>query len=101
LCFNGRSLDFKIAPAHGLYSSRIAYQGLSSVVQLEPWIKMAQSLSVSYLEALISTLPADWLDGNLASKALQLSQGLLLRAQQLPRLLELTLDCLDAPQKLA
>jgi hypothetical protein len=101
LCFNGRSLDFKIAPTHGLYSSRIAYQGLSSVAQLQPWIKMAQSLSAACLEALIRTLPADWLEGYLASKALQLSEGLLLRAQQLPRILELTLDCLATPQTLA
>lgn len=97
LCFNGRSLDFKIAPAHGLYASRIAYRGLTSLAQLEPWIEMAQSLSPSYLEDLVKSLPADWIDGGFADCAPQLCHGLLRRAMQLPRLLELTLECLATP----
>jgi hypothetical protein len=97
LCFNGRSLDFKIAPAHGLYSSRIAYRGLSSVAQLEPWIQLAQSLSQSFLQALVKALPEDWLDLDFAATIPQLCDALLQRAIQLPRLLELTLDCLSSP----
>lgn len=100
LCFNGRSLDFKIAPAHGLYSSRIAYRGLSSLAQLEPWIKLAQSLSQSSLQALVKTLPMDWLGSDFAAKVPQLCDALVKRAMQLPRLLELTLECLASPSSL-
>ena len=97
LCFNGRSLDFKVAPRHGLYANRIPYRGLSSVSQLQPWIEMAQSLTLTHLEDLVSALPEDWLDGEYESLVAQVCQGLMLRAKQLPRILELTLEFLAAP----
>ncbi len=100
LCFNGRSLDFKVAPAHGLYPNRIPYRGLSSVSQLQPWIDLAQSLTLSHLEDLVNALPKDWLDGEYDSQTEKLCQGLILRAKQLPRLLELTLECLATPMQI-
>ncbi len=99
LCFNGRSLDFKVAPGHGLYPNRIPYRGLSSVSQLQPWIDLAQSLTLSHLEVLFKALPKDWLEGEHDDQSEKLCHGLILRAKQLPRLLELTLQCLAVPMQ--
>jgi len=96
LCFNGRSLDFKVAPAHGLYPSAIPYHGLKELSQLGLWIKRAQALPEEFFRSLIQSIPKQWLTGDLSDRLQSLCETLLRRAQSLPRLLDPSLSYLLA-----
>ncbi len=92
MCFNGRALDFKTAPAHGLYSDAAVYAGLTDLAQLEPWITLAQGLQASYFHQVLTQIPTEWLNSNSIEKFTSICEHLPVRAQRLMSLLASTLN---------
>jgi hypothetical protein len=99
MCFNGRSLDFQTAPAHGLYSSLSVYQGLTCVSQLKFWIDRAKSFEMNRLWELLRILPRNWVSVCGQDRWHAVLEKVPERAQRLPRLLEESLEHIQARQK--
>lgn len=84
--FDGPHWGFNDSPIQGLYFRPLAYAGIRSMEQFQPWLDRARTCPESVCDAILRQMPPEWLDGEEAELEALLSR-LLQRRQRIEDLL--------------